>query len=86
MMITDKLGSYRVARNSMRMTFEHRQQKALNNRPERSHLPTRRRERIMKRFKSAQHPQRFLLRHDPIANLHHFPRHNISSADDSSLR
>jgi hypothetical protein len=31
-------------------------------------------------------PQRFLLRHDPIANLHHFPRHNISSADDSSLR
>jgi transposase-like protein len=66
-MITDKLGSYRAARNRMRMTFEHRQQKALNNRPESSHLPTRRRERIMKRFKSAQ---MFNASSPPWARLH----------------
>jgi putative transposase len=50
-MVTDKLGSYGAARTGMGMTFEHRQHKGLNNRAENSHLPTRRRERIMKRFK-----------------------------------
>jgi transposase-like protein len=39
---------------------EHRQHKGLNNRAENSHQPTRRRERIMKRFKSAGQAQRFL--------------------------
>ena len=85
-MITDKLGSYGAARTRMCMTFEHRQHKGLNNWAENSHLPTRRRERIMKRFKSARHLQRFLSIHDPIANLHHFPRHSLSSADYRSLR
>jgi putative transposase len=53
-MVTDKLGSYGAARTGMGMTFEHRQHKGLNNRAENSHLPTRRRERVMKRFKSAR--------------------------------
>ena len=64
-MITDKLGSYGAARRAMGMKFEHRQHKGLNNRAENSHLPTRRRKRIMKRFKSARHLQRFLSIHDP---------------------
>jgi putative transposase len=34
--------------------------------------PTRRRERIMKRFKSPRHVQRFLSAHDQLANV--FPR------------
>ena len=69
-LITDKLGSYGAARKDMRMKFEHRQHKGLNNRAENSHQPTRRRERIiMKRFKSARHLQRFVSTHDPIANL-----------------
>ena len=85
-MITDKLGSYGAARRDMGMKFEHRQHKGLNNRAENSHLSTRRRERIMKRFKSARHLQRFLSIHDPIANLHHFPRHSLSSTDYRSLR
>lgn len=38
---------------------EHRQHKGLNNRAENSHQPTRRRERIMKRFKSPGQAQRF---------------------------
>lgn len=50
------------------MHFEPRQHKGLNNRAENSHQPTRRRERIMKRFKSARHLQRFVSIHDPIAN------------------
>ncbi|MER8606974.1 DDE-type integrase/transposase/recombinase [Mesorhizobium sp. M1233] len=38
--------------------------KGLNNRAENSHQPTRRRERIMKRFKSARQLQRFVSIHD----------------------
>ena len=50
-MITDKLRSYGAARRKMGLQLEHRQHKGLNNRAENSHQPTRRRERIMKRFK-----------------------------------
>ena len=58
--ITDKLRSYGAARAKMGLRVEHRQHKGLNNRAENSHQPTRRRERIMKRFKSARQAQRFL--------------------------
>ena len=85
-MITDKLRSYGAARNKMRMKFEHRQHKGLNNRAENSHQPTRRRERIMKRFKSARHLQRFVSIHDPIANLFHFPRNAQNATDYRTLR
>ena len=85
-MVTDKVGPYGAARAAMRMNFEHRQHKGLNNRAENSHLPTRRREKIMKRFKSARHLQRFVSIHDPIANLHNFPRHAFPSPDYRALR
>ena len=71
-LITDKLKSYGAARREVMPGIEHRQHKGLNNRAENSHQPTRRRERIMKRFKSPRQVQRFLSVHDPIANL--FPR------------
>jgi putative transposase len=48
---------------------EHRQHRGLHNRAENSHQPTRRRERIMKRFKSVGQAQRFLSVHDQVANL-----------------
>ena len=73
-MITDKLPSYGAARKDMALKVEHRQHKGLNNRAENSHQPARRRERIMKRFKSARHAQRFLSIHDQLANLFHLPR------------
>jgi putative transposase len=57
---------------------EHRQHKGLNNRAENSHQPTRRRERIMKGFKSPRHVQRFLSTHDQIANV--FSRPPLASA------
>jgi putative transposase len=62
-MITDKLRSYAAARAKMGLRVEHRQHKGLNSRAENSHQPTRRRERIMKRFKSAPQAQRFLSAH-----------------------
>ena len=48
---------------------EHRQHKSLSNRVDNSHQPARRRERIMKRFKSPRQAQRFLSTHDQIANF-----------------
>src|SRR6267154_2230276 len=68
-LVTDKLGSYGAARRSLGLTIEHRQHKGLNNRAENSHQPTRRRERIMKRFKSPRQVQRFLSAHDQVANV-----------------
>ncbi|NVP58475.1 IS6 family transposase [Mycoplana rhizolycopersici] len=85
-MITDKLGSYGAAKRQIMPGVEHRSHKALNNRAENSHQPIRRREQIMKRFKSARHLQRFTSMHDPIANLFHIPRHDIPSAHHRELR
>ena len=85
-MITDKLRSYAAAKRQIMPGVEHRQHKGLNNRVENSHQSIRRRERIMKRFKSARQLQRFASIHDPIANLFHFPRNDISSAEHRDLR
>jgi len=65
-LITDKLKSYAAAKREIMPGVEHRQHKGLNNRAENSHQPTRRRERIMKRFKSPRQVQRFLSIHDQI--------------------
>ena len=71
-LVTDKLKSYAAAKREIMPGVEHRQHKGLNNRAENSHQPTRRRERIVKRFKSPRQVQRFLSAHDQVANV--FPR------------
>ena len=76
-MITDKLASYGAAKREIMPGVEHRQHKGLNNRAENSHQPTRRRERQMKRFKSAGQAQRFLSAHDGINNLFHLRRDHV---------
>jgi putative transposase len=68
-MVTDKLASYGAAKCQVMPLVEHKKHKGLNNRAENSHQPTRRRERQMKRFKSAGQAQRFLSAHDGINNL-----------------
>jgi putative transposase len=68
--ITDKLASYAAAKREIMGSVEHRQHKSLNNRAERSHQPTRQRERTMRRFKSPGQAQRFLSAFGPI--LDHF--------------
>ncbi len=79
-MITDKLASYGAAKREIMPGVEHRQHRGLNTRAENSHQPTRRRGRIMKRFKSAGQAQRFLSAHDQVANL--FRRPANSNAED----
>jgi putative transposase len=59
---------------------EHRQHKGLNNRAENSHQPTRRRERILKRFKSAGQAQGFLSVHDQVGNLFRRPGNTNAAA------
>jgi putative transposase len=84
-MITDKLASYAAAKRAVMPGVEHRQHKGLNNRAENSHQPTRRRERIMKHFKSAGQAQRFLSVHDQVANLFRRPANN-NAADHRKSR
>ena len=76
-MITDKLASYGAAQKEIMPGVEHRQHKSLNNRVENSHQPTRRRERQMKRFKSAGQARCFLAAHDQINNLFQLRRDHI---------
>jgi putative transposase len=68
------------------MHVAHRQHKALNNRAENLQQPTRRRERIMKRFTSARHLKRFVSIHHPIASLFHVQRDGMTATDDRALR
>src|SRR5471030_442641 len=74
-LITDKLKSYAAANRDLGLNVEHRQHKGLNNRAENSHQPTRVREKVMRRFKSARHLQRFASTHDQVANLFMRCRH-----------
>ena len=74
-LITDKLRSYGAAKRGLVPGLEHRSHKGLNNQAEVSHKPTRRRERVMGRFKSARHAQQFLSAHDQINVLFRPRRH-----------
>ncbi|WP_264816163.1 IS6 family transposase, partial [Asaia krungthepensis] len=59
-MITDKLKSYGTARRKLVLSIWHLSHKGLNNRAENSHLPLRKRERIMQKFRSRGGCQRFM--------------------------
>nr|WP_246205718.1 DDE-type integrase/transposase/recombinase [Microvirga arsenatis] len=83
-MITDEPVSCAIAKRTVVPSVEHRQYRGLNNRTENSHEPTRRRERITERSKSAGQAQRFLLAHDQVANLFRCPA-SISAAHRTSL-
>jgi putative transposase len=85
-LITDKLASYPAAKKELMPGVEHRRHKGLNNRAENSHQPTRRRERQMKRFKSAGQAQRFLSAHDQINNLFPLYREHVSATEYRAAR
>jgi putative transposase len=57
--ITVKLPSYGAARRQVMPRVEHRRHKGLNNRTENSHVPLRKRERMMQGFRSPGGLQRF---------------------------
>jgi len=85
-MITDQLRSYSAAQVGLVPGAEHRSHKGLNNRAENPHLPVRRREKRMMRFKSARQCQRFVSTHSQIANLLHLHRKHLSATDHRQLR
>jgi putative transposase len=78
-MITDKLGSYAAAKRQIMPRTEHRSHKGLNNRAENSHLPLRRRERIMQGFRSPGGLQRFSSVFSAVRNLLVPPRSRRSA-------
>ena len=78
--VTDKLASYPPALRRMLPAVEHRRHKGLNNRAENSHRPVRKRERVLQRFKSPEHAQRFLEPFSAVCN-HFRPRRHLLSAE-----
>src|ERR671921_1392268 len=85
-MVTDKLASYGAAKKELMPDVEHRRHKGLDNRAENSHQPTRRRERQMKRFRSAGQAQRFLSAHDQINNLFPLCREHVTATEYRAAR
>jgi putative transposase len=77
--ITDKLKSYSAAKAEVMPSVEHLQQRYQNNRAENSHQPTRLREKVMRRFKSAGHAQRFLAAFGLISSHFRVGRHLYSA-------
>jgi len=59
-LITDKLKSYGAARRKLGLSVRYLSHKRLNDRAENSHLPLRKCERIMQRFRSPGGYQRFV--------------------------
>ena len=76
-LVTDKLRSYAAAK-SERRSARYEQGARRNNRAENSHLPVRRRERKMQRFKSPRSAQRFLSVHAAVQNAFNVQRHLVS--------
>ncbi len=76
--VTDKLKSYQKAFRTLRLNAEHIDNKRSNNRAENSHLPIRRRERKMQKFKSPGSAQRFLNIQSATYNSFYIQRHLIN--------
>jgi putative transposase len=76
--ITDKLRSYGAARRQVMPNVEHRSHKGLNNRAENSHVPLRKRERMMQHFRSPGGLQCFVTIFSAVRNLFVPPRSHRS--------
>lgn len=77
--VTDGLGSYPAAMKELGCLERHHPGRLRdNNRVENSHLPVRRRERKMQRFKSQGQAQRFVSTHSAIYNIFNLQRHLVS--------
>ena len=77
-LVTDRLRSYEAAKSQLGLSARHEQGLRKNNRAENSHLPVRRRERKMQRFKSPGSAQRFLSVHASVQNAFNVQRHLVS--------
>src|SRR5918993_6123986 len=78
--VTDKNPSYGAALRGLKLgRAPHTRRKRANNRAESSHVPVRRRERKLQRFKSPRSAQRFLSMHAATYNTFTVPRHLVSA-------
>jgi putative transposase len=77
--VTGKLRSYGAARRDVMPGVEHRSHKGLNDRAENSHVPLRKRERVMQGFRSVGSLQRFISVFSAVRNLF-VPPHQKRSA------
>ena len=84
--ITDKLRSYSAALRDLEIEYVHDTINRLNNRADSSHVPIRRRERKMQRFKSHKSSQIFLSIYGSIYNLFNTQRHLVSRKTLRQLR
>jgi putative transposase len=77
--VTDGLASYKAAMQELGYGERHKPGRLRdNNRIENSHLPVRRRERKIQRFKSQGQAQRFISIHGAVYNNFNVQRHLIS--------
>jgi putative transposase len=77
--ITDKLASYGAAKREVMPEIDHWSHKGLNNRAANSHVPLRRRERVMQGFRSQGSLQRFTRVFSAVRNLSVPPRSHRSA-------
>ena len=84
--VTDKLASYPPALKRVLPDTEHRRHKGLNNRAENSHRPVRKRERVLQRFKSPEHAQRFLEPFSAVCNHFRPRRHRLTAEQYRQIR
>jgi putative transposase len=82
--VTDKLGSYAAAKSTVMPRVQHRQHKGLNNRAENSHVPIRKRERMMQGFRSWSGLKRFVSTFSAVRN-HFVPPRSQRSALSTHL-
>jgi putative transposase len=73
-LITDRLSSYASACRQIMPSVEHRAHKGLNNRAENSHVPLRKRERMMQGFRSVGGLQQYVSVFSAVRNLFVPPR------------
>ncbi|TMV09138.1 IS6 family transposase [Ruegeria sediminis] len=74
-LVTDRFPSYRAALREIGVADLQRTGRWLNNRVENSHLPFRRRERAMQRFRRMRSLQKFAAVHSSVANHFNQERH-----------
>ncbi len=78
--VTDRFASYKAALRKMGALEKQRTGRWLNNRVENSHLPFRRRERAMQRFRRMRSLQKFASVHSSVYN-HFYQERSLTSRD-----
>ncbi len=82
--VTDRFASYRAALRELGALETHKTGRWLNNRVENSHLPFRRRERAMQRFRRMRSLQKFATVHSSVYN-HFNQERSLASRDTFKL-